>query len=72
MSTPFRLTDIERRSALWQRLNTHLLERLTAKRRANDQPQPHEETAALRGRIAELKYLTEEIVRPPTQSGDGE
>lgn len=72
MTTPFRLNETERRSPVWQRLSAHLSERLTVKRRSNDLPQPNEDTALLRGRIAELKYLTEEIVRPPATPADGE
>lgn len=71
-ATPFRLSEVERNSPLWRRLSEHMKERVAAKRRANDAPQSNEDTALLRGRIAELKYLTEEIVRPPTQQGDGE
>ncbi len=72
MTAPFRLNEIEQGSPLWRRLKAHMEERLTAKRRANDMPQSRKDTAMLRGRIAELKYLTEEIVRPPIQQDDGD
>lgn len=62
----FRLTDIEKGSLLWRRLNAHLLERLAERRRQNDGPQHGvERTAFLRGEIATLKYLTEDILRAP-------
>lgn len=54
---PFALTHDERNSALWQKLLTHLDDRIQQLRAQNDTVQPEDHTAALRGRIAELKYL---------------
>lgn len=53
----FALTDTERNSALWLRLSEHLRDRLAQHRARNDNAQPLEDTAALRGRIAEVKAI---------------
>ena len=65
---PFALTDIERRSALWQRLKDHLAKRLEIKRGKNDGPMNSEETLTVRGHIECLKGLLEldkERISPP-------
>lgn len=70
---PFRLNDVEKMSPLWQRLHAHLVTRLADKRRANDGPHLDSvATAHLRGEIKALKYLTDEIVRSPTEFAAGE
>lgn len=51
------LTESERMSALWQKLAQHYGERLSALRAKNDKPGNPDDTARLRGRIAEVKAL---------------
>lgn len=54
----FELTPAEWQTAVWQKLEAHLRERLASYRRKNDAPTLSEsETALNRGRIAELKHL---------------
>ena len=58
MSTvPFKLDDHERASALWQKLEAHLRERLNMARLKNDGELSEVETARLRGQIFALKSL---------------
>lgn len=52
-----KLTEQERHSELWRKLKAHFEARLQKHRVANDKAQAAEETAKLRGRIAELKEL---------------
>jgi hypothetical protein len=52
---PFVLTQSERTSPLWGRLEEHLNKRLEAKRRQNDARVPQPDTDFLRGEIAQLK-----------------
>lgn len=54
---PFKLDKHEAGAAAWQRVRTHLEQRLEQHRRSNDNNLSPEETAKLRGRIAEIKYL---------------
>lgn len=61
----FRLTEGERNSALWQRLEAHLVQRLAEKRAQNDHSLTSDETARLRGAIAELKYLLDRATPGP-------
>lgn len=53
----FRLRPLERDSDVWKRIREHLESRLEAQRRKNDGDLGLEDTAKVRGRIAELKYL---------------
>lgn len=71
MSERFRLTEQEKASPLWQRLKAHLVELLEDKRRANDRMRPIEETAKLRGEIAQIRYLIE-AAAPQTEFAAGE
>lgn len=70
MTERFRLNEMEKASPLWRRLHAHLQERLDHKRRVNDIPHTPEETAALRGEIATLKYLVD--FEKPLTIVDGE
>lgn len=51
------LTALERQSALWQTLKPRLEQRLEMLRRKNDRPLSDDDTARLRGRIEEVKYI---------------
>ena len=53
----FTLTNQERDSALWKRLNVHLESRLDAMRKQNDSSLSETETERLRGRIAFAKEI---------------
>ena len=50
-------TDEDRHAGVWVRVKEHMLERLESLRLRNDGPLDAMETARLRGRINELKYL---------------
>lgn len=66
------LTDLERQSALWQKLAAHLSERLDAQRARNDGELSPEETHKLRGRIAQIKEILA-LAREPVQvDGDAQ
>ena len=66
------LTDLERQSALWQKLAAHLSERLDAQRARNDGDLSPEDTQKLRGRIAQLKEILA-LAREPVQvDGDAQ
>jgi hypothetical protein len=65
MSDKFHLTREERASPLWARVREILEERIAKHRLANDSDRPPEETAKLRGRIAELKDLLKLEKDPP-------
>ncbi len=49
------LTDGEKMTDLWRRLEEHFTNRLLMLRQSNDKAQSELETALLRGRIAEVK-----------------
>ena len=49
------LTDGEKMTDLWRRMEEHFTNRLTMLRQSNDKAQSEFETAHLRGRIAEVK-----------------
>jgi hypothetical protein len=57
MDQEFRLTPIEVASALWTRLSAHLNERLQILREKNDNTLDEQQTARIRGEIAEIKRL---------------
>jgi hypothetical protein len=57
MSTLNKLSQPEKESELWKKLEKILTERLEKHRRLNDTDQPESKTALLRGRIAEVKFL---------------
>ena len=67
---PFRLAPYERHNEVWLKVNKHLTERLFDLRRQNDGDLTPEETAKLRGRIAEIKVLqdlaTDLPIQPPS------
>ena len=52
-----KLTEKEKNSDLWAKLKEHALARIAELRESNDSPMPAEDTAATRGRIAELKEM---------------
>jgi hypothetical protein len=52
-----KLTQVDRASPTWRSLSEYLNDRLSALRLQNDMPRMHEETAFLRGQIAEIKVL---------------
>jgi len=56
MSEPV-ITPHERQSAVWQKLKPYLDTRLETLRRQNDGQLTPEQTAKLRGRIAEVKAI---------------
>jgi hypothetical protein len=51
------LDNHERRNPVLAKVAAYLATRLTEHREANDHPQDTENTAFLRGRIAELKHI---------------
>ena len=51
------VTELERQSALWLKLKAHVEKRIASLRARNDNDKNAEETAKLRGRIAELKLI---------------
>ena len=61
----FRVTDAERSSPLWLALRRHYEERLAALRVQNDTRKSPEETAWLRGQIAEVRSLLALDAPPP-------
>lgn len=52
-----KLTNHERASAVWMKLEAHLAERIAACRSRNDGDLSEMDTAKLRGRIAALKEI---------------
>lgn len=64
------LTEMEHQSALWQKLDTHLHERLQALRSRNDGDLAPEETQKLRGRIAQIKEILALAREPVRVDGD--
>lgn len=65
--TDFKLTDVERNSAAWKRLREHIEYRIDKQRRRNDARLNIEDTAHVRGSIAELKVLLELAEPEPAQ-----
>jgi hypothetical protein len=51
------VSELERQSVLWAKLKRHLEARIARLRALNDRPRSADETARLRGRIAEAKSL---------------
>lgn len=51
------LSDIERHSALWKKINEYLHERMDVARRKNDGDLTEAQTAKIRGQIQTLKEL---------------
>ena len=51
------LTDGDKLTPTWAKLEEHLKDRLAMLRAKNDAPMSEAETATLRGRIAEVKAL---------------
>lgn len=66
--TPF--TENEKLSALWQRLEPYLTQRVADLRSQNDGDLTHEQTIKLRGRISELKALLALANTTPAQAED--
>lgn len=52
-----KISDIDKASQLWSDLSEYLTSRLQALRQQNDSRLTETETAALRGRIAEIKDM---------------
>lgn len=57
MTDKFRPAEHERHTQLWRDLMRHVEDRIAELRQRNDADQDERTTAALRGRIAELKAL---------------
>lgn len=57
MSDRIELSDSEKCSAAWGKVQAYLEKRLTELRIANDRDMTEQETAKWRGRIAEVKAL---------------
>lgn len=57
MSDIVKLTDLERKSSAWVKIRDYYQRRLDVMRGRNDGDLVIEETAKLRGRIAEIKNL---------------
>ena len=53
----FEIPQAFHNSPLWLMLKEHLAERLVTLRSKNDAPLSADETARLRGQIAEIKYI---------------
>src|SRR5436853_7166738 len=51
------VTELERQSPLWLKLKAHMEKRIASLRARNDNDRNAEDTAKLRGRIAELKLI---------------
>lgn len=52
-----KLTQQERQSALWLKLEAYMTQKLADLRKQNDGDMSLEATARLRGRIAQMKFL---------------
>jgi hypothetical protein len=64
-------TEMDRRSTAWKHLKVILLARLETHRRMNDGNLTESETAKLRGRIAEIKFLLDlDTVPSPAPTSD--
>ncbi len=59
METPLEFTQDERRCTFALKLEQYLISRIDGLRKQNDGDRNWDETAKLRGRIAELKILRE-------------
>lgn len=63
------LNDTDLQSPTWSKLRKHFDERLADHRASNDRKQGEEDTAFLRGRIAEAKYflslVERDTLKPP-------
>jgi hypothetical protein len=72
MSAPqeFDLTAVERTSSTWIKAEAFLKDRLQRLREKNDRPLPPDETALVRGQIAEVKALLR-LGREPMPPIDG-
>lgn len=73
MAEQFEFSDAERRDPLWNRIKAFLEGRLQSHRLDNDNNKSPEDTAKLRGRIAELKYLLDldrRVEHVPAEPGD--
>lgn len=57
MTAPLQLTEGEKMTPIWLRIEEHLKNRLDTLRLKNDRQQSEQETAALRGQISEVKSL---------------
>lgn len=69
----FALTQEERSSHLWRKLESHFTDRLATCRALNDQSSLAEiQTARLRGEIKNLKDLLALSTRDPTMEADEE
>ncbi len=68
-----KLSDTEKNSAVWRKVQEHLESRLESHRKQNDGNLNADSTAKLRGRIAETKYVLS-LAGPtaPQQVDDGE
>ena len=65
-ATPFKLTEFEAQSALWQKVSAELQAMLDSRRLRNDCDLTEKETARLRGEIALLKQISSWAVKDPT------
>lgn len=57
LDPPFALTDEDRQSPLWRRLEAHFTDKLARLRVQNDAALTEQQTSALRGRIDTLKAI---------------
>lgn len=64
------LTDFETQSALWQRIEKHLEERLSILRERNDGGLEQVETARIRGSIGMIKEILAWAKPAPQINGD--
>jgi len=70
MKQPFELTNIERDSALWKKLNGFFEDRLASARKRNDLLQDIDVTNLLRGEIVAIKKilaLNEPVIKTLTE-----
>lgn len=65
------LTEEERNSALWQKIDTYLTDRLSSLRKQNDNPQDTEKTADIRGQIKFIKKMRNETDEKPKANAAG-
>lgn len=64
------LSDLEKQSAAWTKVKRHIEQRIEDLRRKNDGDLDPDDTARLRGRIAELKNLLAAVEPPPALASD--
>lgn len=67
-----KLTELERTSAVWQRLKKYYDARLARLRAKNDGDLTHEQTLKLRGQIAEVKGLLSVATDSPSIPNEAE